>query len=98
MSIIKHESPIPICEIDKLGTERWIVTEDNGEFLHRDDGPALRKKNGDEHWFQYGKYHREDGPAAELANGDKYWYLNGKHIPCKSQEEFAQLIRLKAFW
>jgi hypothetical protein len=49
-------------------------------------------------WTLNGKIHREDGPAAEYPNGKKYWWLNGQYIPCTTQKQFEQLMRLKAFW
>lgn len=54
--------------------------------LHREDGPALIRKDRKE-WFLNGVRHREDGPAIiseqlTLYSGKKfyyeYWYLNGK--------------------
>jgi hypothetical protein len=65
---------------------------------HRLDGPAVERHNGDKFWFQYGKNHRENGPAIELHTGQKYWFINGERIPCKTQKQFEQLMRLKAFW
>jgi len=47
----------------------------NGE-LHREDGPAIERANGDKYWYLNGEYHREDGPAVERASGTKSWYLN----------------------
>jgi hypothetical protein len=75
------------------GVKCWQL---NG-FLHRTDGPAIEQANY-KAWYLNGKYHCEDGPAIEWANGNKFWYLNGKQIPCKTQEEFERLMRLKAFW
>ena len=46
--------------------------------LHREDGPAFERANGEKHWYQNGLRHRLDGPAVEYFNGDKYWYQNGK--------------------
>jgi hypothetical protein len=45
--------------------------------LHNEDGPAVRKPNGDLEWWIHGELHREEGPALEYRNGDKEWYLNG---------------------
>jgi len=52
----------------------WSI---NGK-LHREDGPAVERANGDKEWYINDQCHREDGPAIECANGDKYWYLNDK--------------------
>ena len=65
---------------------------------HREDGPAIERANGSKRWFRNGQYHREDGPAVELADGTKHWYFRGKYIDCKTNEEFLQLMKLKAFW
>jgi hypothetical protein len=46
--------------------------------LHREDGPAIERANGDKMWFLDGRLHRTDGPAVEWADGDKRWYLNGQ--------------------
>jgi hypothetical protein len=54
-------------------------------------------------WFLNGKRHRLKGPAVEwlLDEGDEgihnTWYYNGEVIPCKSQEEFERILKLKAF-
>ena len=84
----------PKCITDDDGTKRWYL---NGE-LHREDGPAVERSNGSKFWYLNGKLHREDGPAREYANGTKEWYLNGQRIECSTQQEFEQLMRLKAFW
>ena len=54
-------------------SKEWYL---NGK-LHREDGPAIERANGDKWWYLNGKIHREDGPAIERAYGDKEWYLNG---------------------
>jgi hypothetical protein len=54
--------------------------------------------SGDKFYFRNLEFHREDGPAIELANGNKSWYLNDIQIPCKTQEEFERIMRLKTFW
>jgi hypothetical protein len=53
---------------------RWYIGE---RILHRINGPAVERANGDKLWYQNGKLHRVDGPAADYASGDKHWYLNG---------------------
>ena len=47
-------------------------------IFHRENGPAIENKNGDKHWYMYGKRHRENGPSTEYKNGDKYWYKYGQ--------------------
>jgi hypothetical protein len=49
----------------------------NGK-LHRTDGPAIERANGDRLWYLNGKLHRTDGPAIEHADDYREWYLNGK--------------------
>ena len=57
------------------------------------------KSNGDTFYYDdLGQLHREDGPAVEFANGTKYWFFRNKHIDCKTNEEFLQLMKMKAFW
>jgi hypothetical protein len=66
--------------------------------IHREDGPAIEWATGHKCWYRNDQLHREDGPAIELANGSKYWYFRDKQIICKTNEEFLQLMKLKAFW
>jgi hypothetical protein len=73
------------------GSQHWYL---NGK-KHRIDGPASVFSDGTKIWYRYGKQHRTDGPAMVGADGSKFWYLNGKEL---SEEEFNQLIKLKAFW
>ena len=49
-------------------------------LLHREDGPAIERANGDKYWYINGLRHREDGPAVELADGTKKWYINGEEV------------------
>jgi hypothetical protein len=65
---------------------------------HREDGPAIEYADGTKYWYINDHPHREDGPTIEAANGNKYWYINDIQIPCRTQEEFERLMRLKAFW
>jgi hypothetical protein len=61
--------------IDIYATKRWY--NENGQ-LHREDGPAVERANGNNEWWLNGNLHRENGPAIELASGTKFWILNGK--------------------
>ena len=81
-------------EIDVNGNKLWYLNNQ----IHREDGPAVEYANGSKYWYRNDQYHREDGPAVELSNGNKYWYLLGKLLDCKTNEEFLQLMKLKAFW
>jgi hypothetical protein len=78
--------------IHNNGSKFWYI---NGK-IHREDGPAADYANGDKFWFLNGNLHREDGPAIEYTNGDKEWWLNNQH--CPTEEQFLQLLKLKAFW
>lgn len=65
---------------------------------HRVDGPAYYNSQGYKEWIRNGKCHREDGPAVIHTDGSCEWYINGKQVPCKTQEEFDHLMKLKSFW
>jgi hypothetical protein len=78
----------------KNGSRFWFL---NNQF-HREDGPAMEFASGTNHWCLNGKLHRENGPAKEFTDGSGEWWINGQQIPCKTQKEFEQLMRLKAFW
>jgi hypothetical protein len=82
---------------EKIITEYGNVIWKLNGVLHREDGPAAIYVNGDETWYLNGKWHREDGPAFDWI-GAKSWCYHGKYIPCKTQQEFERLLRLKAFW
>lgn len=45
--------------------------------LHREDGPAIERDNGDKEWYLNGDRHRDNGPAIEYASGDREWWING---------------------
>jgi len=81
-------------EINRYGDKCWYLNDK----LHRGDGPAIEDADGYKAWYLNGKCHRVDGPAIEWANGTKYWFLNGKLLDFKTQEEFEQYMKLKAFW
>jgi len=46
--------------------------------LHRIDGPAIERNNGDKEWWLHGAWHREGAPAIEHADGYKEWRMHGK--------------------
>jgi hypothetical protein len=66
--------------------------------LHRDNDLPAYIGIGEKCWYQHGKLHRTTGPAIICSDGTQRWHLNGKQIDCKTQAEFLQLMRLKAFW
>ena len=56
------------------GDDCWY----RGKSLHREDGPAVIKKDGTKLWYKYDKLHREDGPAILYDVGATIWVINGK--------------------
>jgi hypothetical protein len=62
-------------EIDQLGS-KFYYKDKAMTILHREDGPAIERSNGDKAWYINGKRHREDGPAYEGADGES-WIING---------------------
>jgi len=59
--------------VDEYGAKRWFK---DGQY-HREDGPAVERKNGYNEWYKNDKCHREDGPAIERPDGTKRWYYKG---------------------
>jgi hypothetical protein len=64
----------PILTETALSGKRWTV---DGK-LHRTDGPAIIRANGNEHWYCCNLLHRIDGPALVFTNGYEAWWLHGK--------------------
>lgn len=48
-------------------------------ILHNKGGPAVRKDNGEEWWYDMGVIHRSDGGPAVTTPEGKYWYVQGKY-------------------
>jgi hypothetical protein len=61
----------------------------SNNLLHRKDGPAIERADGDRLWYLNGKLHREVGPAIVYANGEESWYLDGVSY---TEEEFNKII------
>jgi hypothetical protein len=61
------------------------------------NGGELHEANGNKWWYLNDQLHRVDGPALDFPNR-KEWWLNGEQIPCTTQKQFLQLMKLKAFW
>ena len=59
--------------INELGTKRWFK---DGK-LHRYDGPAVIRSDGEQWWYKNDKIHRDDGPAGIFPDGTQYWFKNG---------------------
>jgi hypothetical protein len=47
--------------------------------LHRENGPASEKINGETSWYLNGERHREGGPAYLHPSGETWWCLNGRY-------------------
>lgn len=54
-------------------TIRWY--ED--DLLHRVDGPAITRADGQQVWYEDGERHRVDGPAVVYLDGSEEWWING---------------------
>lgn len=77
------------------------------EYKQVEDGIEydIKENAFTKNWFLNGKHHRLKGPASEdilsdLDYGEEplhRWYYNGEEIPCKTQEEFERILKLKAF-
>ena len=81
--------------VDRFGAKKWHFAG----VLHREDGPAIEKVNGDKYWWFNGKLHREDGPAAEYINGAKLWYLDGKRLTKEAWfEMLPEELKIKALF
>ncbi len=63
-----------VCEHFADGGEKWYLNTK----LHREDGPAVIRSNGDKIWYIKGLRHREDGPAEECTD-KKAWYIYGEN-------------------
>ena len=57
------------------GDIHWINEK---EELHREDGPAIERKDGTNIWYLNDKRHRIDGPAYDVPLGTSWW-INGEH-------------------
>lgn len=62
----------------------------------------LCEKDGTIRWYLVTKrgslLHREDGPAVEYLDGTKEWWYKNTKLDCSSDKEFAQYLKMKAFW
>ena len=85
----------PSFQSDTYGNLRWY--DEQGRH-HNDEGPAVRLADGTKYWFIHGKLHRIDGPAIICPDGLKLYYYQDQRIPCDSDEEWEQILKLKAFW
>lgn len=70
--------------VDGEGTTRYYGPDG---YLHREDGPAVIRRDGSYSYCWRGLLHRLDGPAVRFSDGMLLWYLNGRSY---SEEEHAQ--------
>lgn len=57
---------------------------------HKEDGPAIVRKDGSKEWWQNGLLHRANGPAITDKHGQKKYYYQGQHF--KHQSTFDNHI------
>ncbi len=57
--------------------------------LHRDDGPAIERVNGNKFWYKNGKRHREDGPAVEYYYGKMEWWVDDEEC---TEEDYKDAV------
>jgi hypothetical protein len=87
-SLLKIERGVP--STSDLGTKDERICWKWKNKLHRDFGPAVEYKNGNQIWLQSGLIHRKDGPAV-IKDGKEYYYFKGKHLT-KSEWLILQLV------
>lgn len=88
---MKKENSSSVYMVEHQSSRVWYKEN----LLHREDGPAIERINGDKGWFVNGLRHREDGPAVEYANGNKHWWLYGKKFETKEEWLEALPVELK---
>lgn len=59
-----------------------VIYDDRVEWrqqgiLHRENGPAVERRDGTKEWWVNGLRHRDDGPAIERSCGCSAWYQRG---------------------
>ena len=74
------EQTVTITEI--MATENILSISDGDEnhiILDLDDVRTVEiLADGEQRWYQHGKFHRNNGPAVIWADGSQYWYQNDK--------------------
>ena len=85
------------------GANGYKAYWENGQ-RHRLGGlPAIEWVDGSKEYWENDQLHRLTGPAVKYIDGYKEWWYRewwyrGKKLDCTAQEEFEQLMKLKAFW
>jgi hypothetical protein len=82
------------------GTKEWWTSD----VLHRREGPAVIRANGDKYWYLHGEQHRhtdfslDSEPAVELTNGTKEWWFMGKRHRDGGFPAVVRADGLKEWW
>jgi len=76
--------------VDKEGNTYYL----RDRQLHREDGPAAFRINGNQTWYKNGLKHREDGPAVEFSDNsdDNQYFYEGKNC---TENQLTVLVREK---
>lgn len=78
--------------MSKMKIERGDrVWRDEKGYFHRENGPAIIERCGDQEWWVNGKRHRTDGPAVIFAKDFAEWWIKGIEI---SKEVEAWMIEM----
>lgn len=79
----------------KSGDKEYRI---NGQ-LHREDGPAIEYTNV-HMWYFNDKLHRIDGAAVIdfFEDSKEYWYKGKEVEDIKTDEDYNNFIKFKAFW
>lgn len=94
-----HRIGGPAVTFDDNHREEWWINNQR----HRIGGPAVICTDCEE-WYKNDYLHRLDGPAVictpciGFPNGLIEWWISGLRLNCTTQNEFEQLVKLKAFW
>lgn len=75
-TVHREDGPALITVPDPATGKRTYIWMYEG-VIHRDNGPAIERCDGQNEWFRHGTRHRTDGPAIEN-NGHVTYYVNGK--------------------
>lgn len=82
----------------QMHTEDKVWFREGTDILHREDGPAVIRFNGDETWYKDGYRHREDGPALTRRNGEQTWYQHGLRHRVGGPASIQPDIGMEVWW
>lgn len=60
--------------------------------LHRLDGPAVIRPNGNNSWWHEGKLHRLDGPALDWGRDGIGFFIHGRKVTETAMIDYAKRI------